>query len=121
MINNSGEAFSLLFSILSKYRYGVIKVRCVTVLYYKWPTFTVKFRCQSENGIQNTYYLLTHINIIIFYKQSLDTLSLKGKCSNISVNGRERDRQTDGETERQMDEWTDKEWRRERVCVKGKR
>ena len=121
MINNSGEAFSLLFSILSKYCYGVIKVRCVTVLYYKWPTFTVKFRCQSENGIQNTNYLLTHINIIIFYKQSLDTLSLKGKCSNISVNGRERDRQTDGETERQMDEWTDKEWRRERVCVKGKR
>ena len=51
--------------------------------------------------MQYTYYL-NRINIIIFYNQSLDMLSLKGKYNNSSVNGsrmREPDRQkTDRQT-----------------------
>ena len=62
-------------------------------------------RCASQNGFQYTYYL-TRITIIIFYKPSLDMLSLRGKYNNISVNGsrmREKERETDRQTDRQTD------------------
>ena len=62
------------------------------------------FRCQSENGIQ--YILSNTYQYNYFYKQSLDSLSFKGKYNTISVNEshmreRERNRHTNRQTDRQ--------------------
>ena len=77
------------------------------------------FRCQSENGIQYTCYL-TRINIIIFYKQSLDRLSLKGKIQQKLSKWesyeslRERERERERERGRQTDRHTKNGGERER-------
>ena len=55
------------------------------------------FRFQPENGIKYTYH---QARINTFFKQSLDMLSLKGKCNNVSFNAshmRERERERERE------------------------